>query len=707
MIYKNQLPLVLLASVVAAVAQAQTPAPPAGNTASVAAAPEALVVTATRSAADPLNVPASVSVVGGEELRAARLRVNLSEALPLVPGLVLLNRQNYAQDLQLSIRGFGARSSFGERGVRLYVDGIPATLADGSGQVSHFPIDAAERIEVLRGPFSALYGNSSGGVIALTSALPAQPPQFTASAAYGSYNTWHAGVNGAGGQEGNHFNLDASRFRTDGYREHSAARRDLLNLVTGFDNTGLGRLRVMINAVDMPDAQDPLGLRRAQMQADPRQVDPTALQFNTRKSTRQETLGASLQSPLAGTVELDSTLWIGNRGVTQYQAIPTPTQAAPTSPGGVIDFSRHFGGADLRLAADAAGWKTALGFDAERMNEARRGFNNFVGSTLGVEGVERRNDTNIVQSVGPYAQVEKALSESWRWLAGARLTRVGFESSNHLPLNRPGYGSLAYTGASPTTGLVFRPDARLSYYASYGRGFETPTLNELAYRPDGSAGLNTALQAATSNNLELGAKAVLAPGLRLDEAIFDTRTRNDLIVRTNSGGRTTYANAPATRRQGAELALDWRVAPDWELAASASAIRARFDSGFLTCAAAPCTVPNLPVAAGNRLPGVPASSGYVQVKHPMGRTELLVEARSQAALYVDDRNTDRAAGYGVVNLAVTQALQLRGSDLKVFARVDNVFDRGYAGSVIVNESNSRFFEPAPGRTWLVGLDWRL
>ncbi|HYM48569.1 MAG TPA: TonB-dependent receptor plug domain-containing protein, partial [Burkholderiaceae bacterium] len=219
-----------------------------------------IVVTATRTERSQLDVPASTDVLERDEVRDANLRVNLSESLTRVPGLVVLNRQNYAQDLQISVRGFGARSTFGVRGVRLYVDGIPATMPDGQGQVSHFALNAVDRIEVLRGPFSALYGNSSGGVIVMTTRLAPGENEFEVASAAGAYDTWRAGVNASGGAAPYAYAIDASRFSTEGYRDYSSATRDVVNLRAAALDTPLGRLRVTLNAVDIPEAEDPLGL---------------------------------------------------------------------------------------------------------------------------------------------------------------------------------------------------------------------------------------------------------------------------------------------------------------------------------------------------------------------------------------------------------------------------------------------------------------
>ncbi len=671
-----------------------------------------VVVTATRTERNSLDVPASVDVVERETLRDAQLRINLSESLGRVPGLVVLNRQNYAQDLQISIRGFGSRATFGVRGVRLYVDGIPATFPDGQGQVSHFPLNAAERIEVLRGPFSALYGNSSGGVIALTTDLKPQPQRFEPSAAVGANRTWRVGLNAVGGEAPYAFLVDAGRFRTEGERAHSAARRDTLAIRTAFLDAPLGPARVSVTALDMPDAQDPLGLRRDELEADPTQASPAALQFNTRKSTRHATAGADLESKLGDTATLNTTAWLGRRSVTQFQSIPPTAQTPINHPGGVIDFDRNFGGADLRVTWGRGVWTTSAGLAFEREDEDRRGYQNFIGpaaapTAVGVLGELRRAEDNRIESVDVYAQTEFKAGERWRLLAGVRVPRVRFRTEDRFLANGDDSGSTDYRAANPTAGIVYRATPRVAYYAAYGRGFETPTLNELAYRPDGSAGLNTGLRASRSHNVEVGAKFAFAPALRGALAAFAIRTTDDIVVRTNVGGRSSFTNVAETRRDGAEVSLEWKPAAHWSLYGSVAWIDARFDADFLTCGPPPCATPTLPVASGNKLPGVPARTAFVELKYRAGWADFGAEWRAQSELFVNDRNTDRAAGYGLLAVSAARTFAVGAARPRLFARVDNVLDKRYVGSVIVNEGNSRFFEPAPGRAWLIGLDWPL
>jgi iron complex outermembrane receptor protein len=666
-----------------------------------------VVVTATRTERPQLDVSASTDVLERDEVRDTHLRVNLSESLTRVPGLVVLNRQNYAQDLQISVRGFGARSTFGVRGVRLYADGIPATMPDGQGQVSHFALNATDRIEVLRGPFSALYGNSSGGVITLTTRLTPGPNEFELATAAGSYDTWRVGINANGGTAPYAYAIDASRFSTEGYRDYSSATRDVVNVRAAALDTPLGRLRVTLNALDIPQAEDPLGLTRAQWQDDPRQASPQALQFKTRKSTDQQQLGAQLAGDLAQNWSYQAAAWGGRRSVTQFQAIPVAVQAPPNHPGGVIDFDRTYRGVDARVqwALDAA--VLTLGVDVEQLDEDRRGFENFVlqpTPVLGELGRLRRDESNVVESRDIYAQAESEIAARWRLLAGVRASQVEFRGDDRFFANGDDSGRARYDSINPTVGVVYRPSLSTSVYASYGRGFETPTLNELAYRPDGSAGFNTALEPARSNNYEVGAKAAWSRTLSGTLAAFVIDTENDIVVRTNAGGRSTFANAAATRRRGVEGSLNWNAWSNFLLYASIAAVRVEFADPFLTCTAAPCLQPTILVPAGNRLPGIPAYTSFIEAAYRVRETDITLDWRAQSKISVDDRNTDDAPGYGTVNLAVARTFAVRQAKLRAFLRIDNVLDARYIGSVIVNEANGRYFESAPGRTWLLGLD---
>ena len=275
-------------------------------------------VSATRVKRDSFDLPAAIDSIGQRTIREGNPQVNLSEQLGRVPGVVVQNRQNYAQDLQISSRGFGARSGFGVRGLRLIADGIPATMPDGQGQAASFSLSSAERIEVLRGPFSSLYGNAAGGVIQIFTADGSRIPELSASVLGGSYGTTKFGVQ-AGGTAGTvNYLVDTSRFQTGGYRDHSAARRTHTNAKFKIDAGSRGTVTVVANVFDQPETQDPLGLTAAQVAQNRRQAVANAYTFNTRKSVTQDQVGAIYDLPLSGQDSLQARVYLGNRQVTQH-----------------------------------------------------------------------------------------------------------------------------------------------------------------------------------------------------------------------------------------------------------------------------------------------------------------------------------------------------------------------------------------------------
>jgi iron complex outermembrane receptor protein len=676
----------------------------------------AIVVTATRIAESSFDLPVSVDRVDRSAIANGQLQVNLSESLITVPGVSVESRQNYAQDLQLSVRGFGARSSFGVRGLRLYSDGIPGTMPDGQGQFSQFDLGSADRIEVLRGPFSALYGNSSGGVIAVFTEDAKPGRLIDATAEYGSFNTQRYALKTEGDDGVINYVVDAAHFQTDGYRFHSDAERDNFNAKLRITPSDSSKLTVVANVVETPFVQDPLGLTRAQLGADPRQAGVGAIQFNTRKSLDQEQLGAVYEDALSANDELSSTVYTGHRATTQFQAIPVATQKnAPLYPGGVIDLDRAFWGIDTHVTDSREIGGTPLqvvaGVNYDDLEEARKGYLNFVGAETGVEGGLRRDEANHVYDFDQYVQAQWDPAAQWRMIAGVRNNVVEVTSHGHLPVLDDADSSLRYSAVNPVAGVTYRAGSAVNVYGSYGKGFETPTLNDLAYRSvDGSLpGLNLGLKPARSNNFEAGIKAA-SEHVRANLAAFYIKTEDELAVLQNSGGRTVDQNIGETNRRGMELAVDANWAGGFSSRVAYTYIRAVVGQAYATCVAAPCNPlanPGGPlpanykaVPAGSYLPAVPKNSLYAGLTwsySPLGFSTTL-EAQGRARIYVDDRNSDAASGYWVTNLRAGFEQETTHWRFSEFARIDNLADRTYVGSVIVDETNFRFFEPAPGRT---------
>ncbi|WP_179266763.1 TonB-dependent receptor PqqU [Klebsiella variicola] len=672
---------------------------------------QTMVVTAAPTTVSELDTPAAVSVVNGDEMRQAAPRVNLSESLGAVPGLQVQNRQNYAQDLQLSIRGFGSRSTYGVRGLRIYVDGIPATMPDGQGQTSNIDIGSVDTIEVLRGPFSALYGNSSGGVINVTSQTGTQPPTVEASSYYGSFGTWHYGMKATGAVgDGSHAGdvdctVSTNRFTTHGYRDHSGARKNLANARLGVRINDVSKLTLLLNSVDIK-ANDAGGLTADEWRDNPRQ-SPRGDQYNTRKNTRQTQAGLRYERQLSAQDDLSVMMYAGERETTQFQSIPRAPQLKPSHAGGVIDLTRHYQGIDTRLTHRGellVPVTLTAGLDYENMSERRKGYENFVmvngAPQYGEQGALRRNERNLMWNVDPYLQTQWQLTDKLSLDAGVRYSSVWFDSNDYYitPGNGDDSGDASYHKWLPAGSLKYALTDAWNVYLSAGRGFETPTINELSYRSDNQSGLNFGLKPSTNDTVEIGSKTRLGNGL-LTAALFQTNTDNEIVVDSSSGGRTSYKNAGKTRRQGMELGLDQQFGESWRLKAAWTWLDATYRTNV--CDDASCN--------GNRIPGIARNMGYASFGYqPEQGWYAGSDIRYMSDIMANDENTAKAPSWTVVGLTTGYKWSYGRMDMDLFGRVDNLFDREYVGSVIVNESNGRYYEPAPGRNYGIGLNlaWR-
>jgi len=664
-----------------------------------------VIVSGSRVEHSSFDFPAAVDVIDGERIRAGQMRVNASDALAAVPGLVAQNRQNYAQDLQISSRGFGARSAFGVRGVKLVADGIPASMPDGLGQAATFNLDQAQRIEVLRGPFSAAYGNHAGGVVQLFTREPDGKPVLETSVMGGSDGARKVDVNAQGQAGGISYLLDASRFDTDGYRDHSAARRDQAYAKLVVRPNDGGKLTVTASGLRQKETQDPLGVTWATYLRDARagETDTTdtatpkrtfAERYNTRKSIDHQQIGAAWEQRF-GDSRLKVSLYGGNRQVIQYQAFSRAFQAPASHSGGVVDFDRDFNGADvswLDIRALGSGkLSTTAGFEYGRSSDARKGYENFAGTALGVKGKLRRDEQDVVSNADPYVQTEWAGGD-WVFSGGVRRSRVTVSVRDNFLANGNDSGSLRHARTTPVAGVLYKVSPTLNVYASAAQGFETPTLNELFYSGTGG-GFNFRLQPARSTHGEVGVKTILGAGVRLDAAIFSVKTRDELVVDAASGGRTSYRNAGKTSRRGAEVSADADLGSGFSSRVALTALRAVYDTPFGA------------VAAGSRLPGVPKANLYADLawKDATGRIGAALETIASAKIHAEDSNVEKAApGYMTLNARLTARHDLGAWGLTGYARVNNLLDRQYIGSVIVGDTNKRYYESAPGRNWQLG-----
>ncbi|HAP82468.1 MAG TPA: TonB-dependent siderophore receptor, partial [Enterobacteriaceae bacterium] len=459
---------------------------------------------------------------------------------------------------------------------------------------------------------------------------------------------------------------------THGFRDHSDARKNLANAKLGVRIDDVSTLTLLLNSVDIR-ANDPGGLSYSEWRDNPRQ-SPRGEQYDTRKTIRQTQAGLNYQRALSTSDDLSITAYAGQRETVQYQSIPAGPQRNPTHPGGVIDLSRHYQGIDSRLTHRDTLWTlpvdVTVGLNYENMSENRKGFENFTldnGVPLyGVKGDKRRDERNLMWNLDPYLQSSWRLSDALSLDAGVRYSSIWFDANDHYitAANGDDSGEASYHKWLPAGALKYKVTDAWNVYLSAGRGFETPTINELSYRSGGQNGLNLALKPSTSDTVELGSKTRIGNGL-FSAALFQTDTDNEIVVDASSGGRTTYKNAGKTRRQGLELSLDQQFAWDWKLKMAWTWLDATYRSN--ACGATDCN--------GNRMPGIARNMGYASFGYqPEQGWYAGADVHYMGDIMADDENSAKAPSYTVAGLNTGYKFLYERWALDLFGRVDNLFD---------------------------------
>jgi iron complex outermembrane receptor protein len=659
-----------------------------------------IVVTATRNAQSSLDVPAAIDSIDRRELTEAKLQANISETMVRVPGTYVQSREAYSQEQQISVRGFGARSGFGTRGVRLYVDGIPATTPDGQGGTALFDFASAKSIEVLRGPFSALYGNHSGGIVqAFTEDGPADPT-VSANYMFGSYGTQKIGLKFGGTYGRVNAVASTSYMTTDGYRDRSSSERYLTNAKFGIKLDDRASLTISASYLDQPWDQDPQTLTAAQVAQNRRQAAAVASQFNTGRSLDNKQIGAVYDRQLTASDSIRVMAYGGERNNIGYLGTRGGA-AVPFSSGGISGLARDFLGFGGRWTRKTTVFgdqplTVTAGADYDVAGEDRKGYENLNGAI----GILKRNEFNRVHSWGTYGQAEWTPISTVTGFAGLRYTRVKVQSSDYFVagVNPNDSGAAHFSAWTPVIGALVRVTPLTNVYLNAGRSFETPTLIELGYRNVGS-GLNFDLRPATSNHYELGVKSLVGERTRVNAGrVPDLHEGRDRRRFTNISGRVTYKNAGKTERRGIELS--WNS----DLGSGLNAVRVAYTYLKATFAEA-FTGGSGTVFAGAQVPGVPRNMFYGDLVWRDEGSGLFagIEHRRATKVYANDTNADFASGYKLTDLRAGITRNLHPFTVQFFARLNNVFSEKYIAGVAVNSTTGAFYAPAAERNFLLGV----
>ena len=642
-----------------------------------------IVVSATRMESTIRDVTRALSVVNKERIQAATQQLALDEALAGVPGLYMQNRYNFAQDLRVSLRGFGARSSFGIRGIRIFVDDIPESLPDGQAQVDSIDIGSAERIEILRGPSSSLYGNASGGVISVQSELGNSSPYAEVRVAAGDYGFRKLQLKSAGAMNSVAYLFNASRQEIDGYRDHSLAEGSMVNAKVAYDLTKIDRLVISLNHTDQPTADDPGGISAEQAAADPRSARDLNVSFNAGESLNQQRVGLVYRHD----GETNDLM------LRSYFVWREFGNVLPFTAGGMVDLDRFFygGGAQysVGLLADKA-LSLTTGFDVDLQDDDRKRFDNNAGS----RGVLVFDQNEFVTAAGAYANVRYAISDALNVDAGLRLDNIDFDVTDNYLVDGDDSGVLDFqeTSASVGINLSLGPGA---LFASYSDSFETPTTTELA-NPDGSGGFNPSLKAQTAVNYEIGFRGDSAD-VFYEVVIFHIDLEDELIPYELPAfpGRTFFQNAGKSSRQGIETALSWRSESGLGVDVSYTYSDFTYDE-FMDDSGNDF--------AGKQLPGLPRHFGYLGLSYQSEKGLYgTVEASYSGSLYANNANDVSVDSYVVSNIRTGYRMHTGRWLFEPYVGINNLFDTTYNSNIRVNAFGGRYYEPAPERNIYVGF----
>jgi iron complex outermembrane recepter protein len=659
-----------------------------------------VVVSSSRSEQRSFDAPASIQSVNREVIQDSGPQVNMSESLNKLPGVVSLDRQNYAQDLQISIRGFGSRTKFGVRGVRLIIDGIPATMPDGQGQSSSVSLTSTDRIEVLRGPIAQLYGNSAGGVIQAFTREAPDSPELLVQGYHGSY-----GVNRTDwqyAQKVGQFGLvaDYSTFKTDGFRINSQAERNQFNGKFTYDHDDKTRISLIANVFDMPYAYDPRGIDSTQYGDYGPTYTRNPLDKRMRKTIEQDQVGAVISHKFDSYSNLSIRLYDGNRRNTHFNGYNSGTGSTTW-----VGLDRDYGGygfdysTKFTLLNKPA--SLLLGGSFDKTTEVNTK-GTATGGEIDTSVALSRYDLRSAKNTDFYAQLLSHFSDAYSLTAGARSTKVKLSNVDTVGTNDNSYNK-EFSSVNPVLGITIHANDRLNIFANYGRGFETPTLAELGYKSNGTSpiiGFNSSLLPSKSNHYEVGMKWIPTNSSRIDATVFLIKAKDEIVVDVTNSVETAYKNVSGTVRKGFELFSQNKLTQSLMLNAAVTYL----DAEYTKQSANP----------EKKLPGTPKEYLFTEIKwsdsafqkNKLNHVKGFIASAEWIGvgrIYSDDTNTlsKSAAGYGLTNIKTSYNFDVNGVSLTTYAQMNNIFDKKYIGSLIIGDSYP--LEPAPGKNWMIGV----
>lgn len=651
---------------------------------------EEIVVTATRMDTELAKVPESVSVVNQDQIQLGRQELGLDESLNRIPGLFIENRYNFTQDLRIAIRGAGSRANFGIRGIKIYIDGIPATTADGQGGVDDIDIGSAQRVEVIRGPASSLYGSAAGGVISIFTEDGPKTPFVEAYATAGQYDMQKFGFKFGGQYKKLNYFVNAWHLGMLGYRDHSRVDQWLINSKFRYDIDEDSDLTMIFNEVDSPIAEDPGGITAAQVSTDPTQAYASNLLYDAGEALDQQRVGFVYRRQLTENSEIR---------LRNYYLWRHFLTFLPLSGDGVSGFDRFFygGGGQYTYTGSLMGHSNQFttGVDVDIQNDDRQRWDN----NFGFKGPLTENQDENAQNYGIYFRDALDITDKLQFSVGGRYDVVDLKVGDKFLANGDQTGNLKFDQFSPAVGIVWTMVPGVSLFANYGTAFETPTFVELGGLSQDlteNLGGYTNVKAQTADSYEVGMRGNFWDNrVVYDFAGYTMKVKNEITNVETLGNRGVFDTAN-TDRNGAEASVVVQLLEPLKWTTSYTYSDFHFSK-----------FPTNPGFVGKRMPVIPQQQFYTELayRHESGFYAIW-DLQWVDRLYADNGNTAVNPAYTVSNLRFGDNFDLGGVVLGPFVGINNLFSEKYNGNVRPNAFGGRFFEPAPKRNIYGGVTVR-
>ena len=660
-----------------------------------------VVVSASRSEQKAFDAHGSIDVVNRQTIERSGPQINLSEALGMTPGIFVANRNNLAQDLQVSIRGYGARAPFGVRGVRLMVDGLPQSLPDGQGQTSQSAATSASRIEVLKGPVASLYGNASGGVLQAFTREPSEDPELLLSGFTGSDSLYRSSFQYSDTRGDYGFLVDYGLLAYEGFREYSEAKRSHLNsklVLKGEDR----KTNFIFNVLDQTKGEDP-GSRKASEFNE-------ASAFKAPDNNKTNGAGKTYRQSIVGGVHEQRDADLGSFQARAYVSTRDLDNPLPTGRSIFIDRVQWGVGLQNQRDTSFAGvsTKVSLGFEFDHVSDDRQ---------TGQSSVEARRD-NVSTGYGMWGQAELFPSDLYSLSAGVRMSSVYLMATNDaLNSADTSGGSRRYTGNALYLGGTRHLGETTNLYVTVGTSFETPTLNETLYTLGATNGIeqfNRGIDPARSIQWEIGLKNRRSGQSFAQAAVFGAETKDDIVPQFLSTSNSVWQNTD-TRRVGFELSAGQSLPLGLHAGISAQWIKAEFVNSLSVFRRTAGALVPVSVASGNRIPGIPRDRVQAELtwstnahKPSVGQPSryLTLQFVSLGNIDVNSDNSESTDRAQLWNLRFGSRYLALDGEITMQLAIENIADKLYAGSVVVDQAFENYYEPGAPRQYLLGVQYK-